>query len=146
MVSELSRRGLIAMPTIRNTAGIDVLVTELDGSAQAVLQVKTAGEVKTCQEDGRQWWPMSKPDKCLKGTKAFYVFVRWREDVQKFEAFLESATAVTKQVQDNLIEDRKLGRKDFPCWGLPKELSEQSRLINNWQKWHPSGEATLKSS
>ena len=54
VVSELSRRGLIAMPTIRNTAGIDILVAKPNGSEQAVLQVKTAGKVKI-QEEGRQW-------------------------------------------------------------------------------------------
>ncbi|MDP2729422.1 MAG: hypothetical protein Q8O55_02935 [Dehalococcoidales bacterium] len=137
VVSELSRRGLIAMPTIRNTSGIDVLVTTPDGSAQAVLQVKTAGTVKDYQEDGRQWWPMPAPDKCLKGTKAFYVFVRWREDQKSFEAFLDSTKTVAKQVQDNLVEDRKLGHKDFPCWGIPKDLKEQKRLANKWLKWHP---------
>ena len=136
MVSELSRRGLIAMPTIRNTAGIDVLVAEPDGSGQAVLQVKTASR-KKIQQEGRQWWPMSKPDKCLKGSNAFYVFVRWREDHKNYETFLESADTVIIQVQDNLVADRKLGRKDFPCWGLPKEPTEQSRLANNWQTWRP---------
>lgn len=136
VVSELSRRSLIAMPTIRNTAGIDVIVTKPDGSAQAVLQVKTAGELKK-QEEGRQWWPMSKPSKCLKGPNAYYVFVRWREDLKNFEAFLERADAVTKQVEDTLTEDRKLGRKDFPFWGLPKDTAEQNRLANSWQTWHP---------
>lgn len=136
VVSELSRRGLIAMPTIRNTAGIDVLVAESDGSGQAVLQVKTARGVRI-GEEGRQWWPTPKPDKCLTGPNAFYVFVRWREDKQGFEAFLERAAAVAKQVQDNLDADRKLARKDFPCWGLPASPQEQQKLANNWQNWWP---------
>jgi hypothetical protein len=42
------------MPTIRNTAGIDILVAKPNGSEQAVIQVKTAGKVKI-QEEGRQW-------------------------------------------------------------------------------------------
>jgi hypothetical protein len=41
VVSELTLRGLIALPTIRNTAGIDILVSEPDGADQAALQVKT---------------------------------------------------------------------------------------------------------
>jgi hypothetical protein len=32
VVSELSLRGLIALPTIRNTAGVDVLVTDKKGT------------------------------------------------------------------------------------------------------------------
>lgn len=136
VVSELSRRGLIAMPTIRNTAGIDVLVAEPDGSGQAVLQVKTAGQVKT-QEDGRQWWPTAMPARCLTGPNAFYVFLRYRQDKEKFEAFLENADAVVKQIRDNLEEDRKLGRKDFPCWGLPRSVEAQERLAGDWVTWRP---------
>jgi len=137
VVSELSRRGLIAMPTIRNTAGIDVLVAEPNGSGQAVLQVKTAGKVKTFQEDRRQWWPTSMPDSCLIGPNAFYVFLRYRQDKEKFEAFLENADAVVKQIRDNLEQERKLGHRDFPCWGLPKPVEEQERLAENWRIWRP---------
>jgi len=126
VVSELSRRGLIAMPTIRNTAGIDILVAEPDGSSQAVLQVKTAGR-KKIQQEGRQWWPMSRPDKCLKGPNAFYVFVRYDKDKGKFEAFLEASTIVVTQVEDD----------NFPSWGLPKSAKEQNRLVKQWQVWRP---------
>jgi len=137
VVSELSRRGLVAMPTIRNTPGIDVLVAEPDGSSQAVLQVKTSREVKTFQEEKRQWWPTSKPDRCLIGPNAFYVFLRYRQDRGKFEVFLESADAVVEQIRDNLEEERKMGHTDFPCWGLPKSVEEQERLAENWRTWRP---------
>jgi hypothetical protein len=40
VASELSLRGLIALPTIRNTAGI--VVVNKDGTWQANLQVKTS--------------------------------------------------------------------------------------------------------
>ena len=88
-------------------------------------------------EEGRQWWLTPKPEKCLSGPTAFYVFVRWREDLEKFEAFLENADAVAKQVRDNLVEDSKLGRKDFPCWGLPASAQEQDKLAEKWQNWRP---------
>jgi hypothetical protein len=42
VVYELTLRGLIALPTIRNTAGIDIIVSEPDDSGQANLQVKTS--------------------------------------------------------------------------------------------------------
>jgi len=136
VVSELSRRGFIALPTIRNTAGIDVLGAGPDGSGQFVLQVKTSGEIKTSQEDGRQWWPMSQPKNCLTGPNAFYVFVRYNELKEKFEAFLESAASAIKQVEDNLIAERAVGHKDFPCWGLPKSPKDQ-KLADDWKNWYP---------
>ena len=141
VVSELSRRGLIAMPTIRNTAGIDILVAEPDGSVQAVLQVKTAGK-KKIQQERRQWWPMPKPDKCLKGPNAFYVFVRYDKDKEKFEAFLETADTVVKQVEDDVADEKASGKSGMPFWGLPKSAEEQNRLAKKWQDWHPSGAST----
>lgn len=122
VVSELSRRGLVAMATIRNTAGIDVLVTEPDGSAQAVLQVKTASRIKI-QEEGRQWWWTSKPSGCL-GPNAFYVFVRYDQDKEKFEGFLVSAADVANQI-------------DGKFWGLPKCHSAQKTLADHWKTWRP---------
>ena len=44
IVSVLSLRGLIALPTIRNTAGVDVVLTDKKGTWQANLQVKTSKE------------------------------------------------------------------------------------------------------
>ncbi len=61
VVSQLSLRGLIALPTIRNTGGIDILVSEPDGNAQASLQVKTSLKKVI-------FWPTSLPNKCLNGT------------------------------------------------------------------------------
>jgi len=145
VVSELSRRGLIAMPTIRNTAAIDVLVAQPDGSSQAVLQVKTAGRKKIQQEE-RQWWPVSKPDKCLKGPNAFYVFVRYDEDREKFEAFMEAADTVVKQVEDYVAEEKAPDKPDksvMPFWGLPESTEEQDRLAQNWRNWRPSGTGSL---
>ena len=39
--AELSRQGIIALPTIRNTAGIDILASSADGSHHVAVQVKT---------------------------------------------------------------------------------------------------------
>ena len=42
VASELSLRSLIALPTIRNTAGTDIVVVNKDGTWHANLQVKTS--------------------------------------------------------------------------------------------------------
>src|SRR5439155_20817323 len=42
VVSELSRRGLVALPTIRNTAAYDVIVATPDGMRHAIIQVKAS--------------------------------------------------------------------------------------------------------
>lgn len=130
VVSELSLRGLIALPTIRNTAGIDILVSEPDGSGQANLQVKTSlKEV--------DFWPTSLPEKCLRGPRSFYVFLRYLREGKKFEAFLESAGEVSKQVKKNLEDYKKRKLKEFAYWALPSTSREIEQLRKKWGMWRP---------
>ena len=130
VVSELSLRGLVALPTIRNTAGIDILVSEPDGSGQANLQVKT----RSSKED---YWPTSRPERCLKGSRSFYVFVRYLPDEERFEALLESGSNVAKQVQENLLDYQKRGLKEFTYWELPSVAKEIEKLRKKWKAWRP---------
>jgi len=130
VVSELTLRGLIALPTIRNTAGIDILVSEPEGSGQASLQVKTS--LKKVD-----FWPTSRPEKCLKGPRSFYVFLRYIPEEKKFEAFLESGDEVTKQVRENLKDYRKRRRKEFTYWSLPSTDGEIKKLRERWDTWRP---------
>jgi len=130
VASELSLRGLVALPTIRNTAGIDILVSELDGSGQANLQIKTSSKKA-------RFWLTSRPEKCLKGPRSFYVFVQYLPDEEKFDAFLESGSNVAKQVQENLLDDQKRGLKEFTCWKLPSTAEEKEKLRKEWKNWRP---------
>lgn len=130
VVSELTLRGLIALPTIRNTAGIDILVSEHDGSGQASLQVKTSlSKVK--------FWPTSRPEKCLKGSRSFFVFLRYLAEEKKFEAFLEAGDDVAKQVLKNLEDYKARGKKEFTYWALPSNDSEIQKLREKWETWRP---------
>lgn len=130
VASELTLRGLIALPTIRNTAGIDILVGEPDGSGQASLQVKTSSKKVN-------FWPTSRPEKCLKGQHSFYVFLRFLQEESRFEMFLESGDNVFKQVEENWEEYKKLGRREFPFWALPSSDSEIQVLREKWNTWRP---------
>ena len=127
VVSELSRR---ALPTIRNTAGTDIIVSKPDATAQAFLQVKTSlKKVK--------FWPVSRPEKCLKGPRSFYVFLRFLQDKNKFEAFVESGDEVIKQVQENLEDYKKRGKKEFTYWVLHSNDSDVQKLHERWNSWQP---------
>jgi hypothetical protein len=66
---ELSRRGMIALPTIRNTAGYDIIATTPDGKRHANLQVKTV-----LRKPG--FWPVGKLEQIRTGDNDYYVFVR----------------------------------------------------------------------
>jgi glycosyltransferase involved in cell wall biosynthesis len=126
VVSELSRRGLIALPTTRNTAGIDVVVVNTNGTGHANLQVKTSGRKV-------RFWPIGKRYKELRGKRNYYVFVRYLKKENQFEVFLESAAEVTKQVQPRERKKAKKGTLGIgPCWHLPEEESERQLLRRNW--------------
>ena len=44
VVAELSRRGMVALPTTRNTAAYDIVVVTPDGDKHANIQVKASSK------------------------------------------------------------------------------------------------------
>ena len=79
VVSQLSVRGLLALPTIRNTAGIDIVVVNKRGTWQANLQVKTS-------RSKVGFWPVGKHYDAWRGRNNYYVFVRFLKAEHRFEA------------------------------------------------------------
>jgi len=72
VAAELSRRGLIALPTVRNTEGVDLIVSEPMGGKSVAIQVKTT------QGTAKKWMLSAK---CENDHKAslYYVFVNLGE-------------------------------------------------------------------
>ncbi|MBZ5694504.1 MAG: aspartate ammonia-lyase [Acidobacteriia bacterium] len=68
VAAELSRHGLIAAVTLRNTRGIDILASRPGGKKPATIQVKTL-------QRGNKHWLLSKNDERSKGKHHYYVFV-----------------------------------------------------------------------
>jgi hypothetical protein len=68
VAGELSRRGFIAAVTLRNTRGIDILVSKPGGTKSATIQVKTSLNPTTS-------WQLNKTDETPKGPNHYYVFV-----------------------------------------------------------------------
>ena len=127
VVSELTRRGFIALPTTRNTAGVDILVSgDPHTNAFAYLQVK-ASQYKV------SFWPTGRPEKCLRGKRSFYVFVRFLLVDDRYEAFIVKGEEVYKQVSANLRSYRRRGRKEFTYWQLPRDAAEVKRLRRAWK-------------
>ena len=84
VVAELSRRGWISLPTIRNTAGIDILAHKDGKSVQ--LQVKTRRDSRrfTLRESAEQ----------LIGENLYYVFVNLKQhDSPEYFIFHSSMVA-----------------------------------------------------
>lgn len=68
VAAELSRRGVIATITLKNTPNIDVIATTIDGSKTVNIQVKT--------KQNPQGWRLDKSDEVkTTATNSFVVFV-----------------------------------------------------------------------
>ena len=131
VVSELSLRGLIALPTIRNTAGVDVVVVNADLSWHANLQVKTSLKKVT-------FWPIGKRYERVLGTNSFYVFVRFLRKESRFEAFLETADRVAEDIRANIESSRNRGYSEWAfCWNLPKDEERYERVRQQWLEFGP---------
>jgi len=123
VVSELSLRGRIALPTIRNTAGVDVVVTNKAGTWQANLQVKSS-------RSHVGFWPIGKKYKDWVGENNYYVFVRYNPTTRALEAFLACSEEVRRMVAKALEREKQKGLKEWaPCF-YPK--GDLDRLKAQW--------------
>lgn len=69
VAAELSRRGYVASLTLRNTRGIDILVSDVDARWSAGIQVKTS------QRPGVEWVLSKKAEAADLADNLFFVFV-----------------------------------------------------------------------
>ena len=131
VVSELSLRGLIALPTIRNAPGIDVVVVDPCGSWRANLQVKTS-------QSKVRFWPVGAKYSNFSGPYNFYVFVRYLNRESRFEAFLVPADEANAHIREIFEEGRTQGYKDWaPCWYLPENETLVQACRDNWRTFGP---------
>jgi hypothetical protein len=124
VVSELNLRGLIALATIRNTAGVDVLVANREGTWHANLQVK-ASRTKV------NFWPVGGNWNRWVGPRNFYVFLRYDAKLPGFEAFLESSEILAENVAAGMERDKVRGKRQWaPCFHPKADLA---RLREQWE-------------
>jgi len=68
VAGELSLRGYIASITLRNSRGIDIIVSSSDGTKSASIQVKT-------NSSGNAKWILNKKAESFEADNHYYVFV-----------------------------------------------------------------------
>lgn len=108
VAGELSRRGYIASITLRNTAGIDILVSNKEKSVN--IQVKTR-----CVETTDGWKMGSNPlDFDEMNRNIFYVFVEIYSDPNNNEIdyYIIPKNELNKRVENNFQAHLKTPRRD----------------------------------
>lgn len=93
VAAELTRRGYIASITLRNTRGIDILVSNEIASRQVGLQVKSN------QGNSRKWILNSGAEDYF-ADNLFYAFVNLKADQERPDFFIVPSTVVADTVRE----------------------------------------------
>jgi hypothetical protein len=135
VVSELSRRGLVALPTTKNIAAYDIVALNVQGTKHANIQVKASSKRAT-------FFPMPHAEKVRTGKHDVYVFVRWLPKDERYECFLLTGGQARKAVEGEIESQRiriKTGKRkvEFPCVSVESKndkIAEKWRQA--WLKWN----------
>ena len=114
---ELSRRGYIASITMKNSKGVDILVTNADATKSLAVQVKTnQGDLK--------WWLLDKKAENYHADNLFYIFVNLNNG-QAPAYFIVPSKIVAKTIKDN----HELWLKTPGKRGQPHK---EQKYLNRW--------------
>ena len=134
VASEISRRGMVALPTIRNTAAYDIVALNVGGTKHANIQVKASSKRVG-------FFPMPASADVRAGSKDVYVLVRWLEADRKYDGFLLSgrqaraAVEASESYQQKSI-DRGTLKVIFPCIYVDQRNAEiADRWRKAWESW-----------
>jgi hypothetical protein len=140
VVSELSRRGMIALPTIRNTAAYDIIVVSLGGRKHANIQVKASAKAA-------RFWLMPAPKHVRAGPFDHYVFLRWMGEGNGYQGFMLSGKEVKGEVAFNSYRQKRRGRSPqkmraaFHIGGIKETGARKKLRPDKLKRW----EATWKT-
>ena len=134
VVSELSRRGMIALPTVKNTAAYDIVAINEAGTRHANIQVKASYRRVTD-------FLMPPPDKIRAGKNDYFVLARWVERDSRYECFLLTGAQARAEVQaciaiqqQSIDAKRREGLRPSARVG-PKNANAAARWQEAWNKW-----------
>ncbi len=137
VAGELSQRGYIAALTPRNTKGIDVLVSKIDGSKSASIQVKTSSAKQ--RGDYSRSWPMEKKDENIFSDSLFFVFVDIKNGNEKPDYYVVRSRAVAEYVKTThhkyLAKSGGEGKPhpDAELRAFVIEDSDVDKFLNRWE-------------
>ena len=94
VAAELSRRGLIASISLRNTRGIDILATNKDATRSVTIQCKT-------NQIGNQKWMLSEKSETFFAPNHYYVFVGLGAPTERPRFHIVPSKTVAKIVKND---------------------------------------------
>jgi hypothetical protein len=130
--AELTMRRIIALPTIRNTAGYDIIATTQDGTRHANIQVKTS-------EHRPDSWPICEKLESVKdGPDDYYVLLCRNRSNDTFECYMLTGSEMKKGLmkEEEGYKAKGRERKFIRCSDFDKEGKDAARFEKQWKEWN----------
>jgi len=128
VAAELSKQGLIASITLRNTKGVDILCSNSDATKTAGIQVKT-------NSGSNRNWILNKKAEDYFADNLFYIFVNLNNNLKHPDFFVVPSKSVANYCKTShsnwLNTPGKKGqkRKDNP---MRKFDDFEEKYLNRW--------------
>lgn len=141
VAAELSQLGYIATLTSRNTEGIDILASNLDGSKVASIQVKTSSAKQ--RERFSRSWILGKKHEDIYSANLFYVFVDLKEGDKKPDFYVVPSKVVADYIRTthakwlNTLSRTGKAHKDSDM--RLYEINTEDEAANHLAKWELLG-------
>jgi hypothetical protein len=128
VAAELSRRGFISSVTLKNTKGVDILVTNIKASKMVGIQVKT-------NYGNRRAWMLNTKAEEFHAENLFYVFVNLISVEQIPEYYVVPSNIVSASIKRGHKKWLKTpGKKGQSLNDNPVRIfsDESQKYLNNW--------------
>jgi len=129
VAAELSRRGFIASLTLKNTKGIDILVSNSEATKSVGIQVKT-------NQSSRKAWVLNKKGEKYYADNLYYIFV----NLKSLTSFPDFYIVPSKTVAKYLKSSHKKwlntpGKKGQPHKDNPMRMfkDEKDEYLGKWK-------------
>ena len=128
VAAELSRRGYVASITLRNTRGMDILVSNADASRQVGIQVKTH------QGNLREWILNDKAEDYF-ARNLYYVFVNLKEAPNRPEFHVVPSRVVARYIKTShrrWLRHRGRGGRKHRDNTMRIFKDREGKYLNHW--------------
>jgi hypothetical protein len=106
VAAELSRRGYVALVTLKNTAGVDIFVSSEESFKSVGIQVKTN------QHNKRKGWLLSKKNEELINENLVYVLVNMKKEGERPDFYIVPSETLSQEVRKGHLKWSETPGKD----------------------------------
>ena len=131
VAGELSKKGYIASITLRNTRGMDILVSNSDASKSTGIQVKTTIYPR---KEYPSWMLREKAEDYYSDT-LFYVFVLLKDGDERPDFYIVPSKDVAEYVKSShqrWLEKGKEAGKNLMDTSLRKFSDKEKKYLERW--------------